>query len=168
MLGKLAISQALIGSDNGKTFDMEVTLDGEKLPVGTVYSVDGRERTVTEAGIVTLRNGETAIIGNILSGTGFEVRQVGSRRYRCHYRNPGRHRMDGQSELCQRLYRHNPGGRCEHGGQICLRHTGHRRYGGALYQHADLRSARDRRYRYFSVYNGGLGADALQRCLPVV
>lgn len=75
-LCKLSIRQELIGTDTGQTFDMAVTLDGVKLPVGTVYTVDGQDRTVTEAGIVTIGNGETATIGNILSGTGFEIRKA--------------------------------------------------------------------------------------------
>lgn len=75
-LGSISITAELLGTDTGRTFDMELTLDGEKLPVGTKYTVGGEERITNEAGIITVGAGETATIHNILSGTRFEVRQI--------------------------------------------------------------------------------------------
>lgn len=68
-------------------FDIEVKLDDEPLPVGTEYTVtsegtvtgegDTRTRTVETAGIITIKPGETATIGNILAGTKFSVQETG-------------------------------------------------------------------------------------------
>lgn len=59
-----------------KYYDIEVSLDGKKLPVGTVYTVGGQTRTVETAGIITIAAEETATISNILAGTVFTVQET--------------------------------------------------------------------------------------------
>lgn len=78
-LGKLNISKVLTEyskTRDVKYFDIEVTLDGEKLPVGTKYTVGNETRTVTTAGILTIAADETATIANILAGTAFTVQET--------------------------------------------------------------------------------------------
>ena len=75
-LGKLQITKELIEAVPSRAityYRMHVTLDGEPLPEGTTYDVDGQTRTVTEAGYIELAPGETATISNVISGTKFEV-----------------------------------------------------------------------------------------------
>lgn len=77
-LGSLSISKQLTEYSTllaEKTFDMEVTLDGRKLPVGTTYTVAGETRTVTTEGILTIAAGEKAELGKILAGTEFTVKE---------------------------------------------------------------------------------------------
>ncbi len=67
--------------DSGRTFDIQVKLGGELLPVGTQYQIDGTDeiRTVETAGIVKLKIGETAtILEGIISGTEFEITELGA------------------------------------------------------------------------------------------
>ena len=78
-LGQLNISKVL--TEYGRTrevkyFDIEVTLDGEKLPVGTSYLVGTETRKVEIAGIITIAADETATISNILAGTAFTVKET--------------------------------------------------------------------------------------------
>lgn len=78
-LGSLSVSKVLNEygkAGTAKTYDVEVTLDGEKLPVGTKYTVGGETRTVEKAGIITIAADETATIGNILAGTAFAVQET--------------------------------------------------------------------------------------------
>ena len=83
-LSILKISKALAPSasfDAGKTFDIQVKLGGQLLPVGTRYQIDGTNeiREVAVAGIVTLKIGETAtILEGIISGTEFEITELGA------------------------------------------------------------------------------------------
>lgn len=82
-LGKLNISKVLTEyskTRDVKYFNIEVTLDGEKLPVGTKYTVGNETRTVTTAGIITIAADETATIANILAGTAFTVQETNSHR----------------------------------------------------------------------------------------
>ena len=58
-------------------FPMQVMLGDALLPVGTTYTVAGDTRVVETAGIVQLREGETAILDDgILSGTAFEITEL--------------------------------------------------------------------------------------------
>ncbi len=84
-LGKLSITKQLIGTDTARTFDMEVTLDGQLLPAGTVYTVGGADRIVAVPGMISLAPGETAIISNIISGTAFRVREMSGGDYKVAY-----------------------------------------------------------------------------------
>lgn len=61
-------------------FTFSVTLDGVPLPKGTAYTVTGETtpRTVTEAGYITIPAGQTATISHILSGSRFEVTEIGA------------------------------------------------------------------------------------------
>ena len=57
---------------------MNVRLDGDPIAVGTAYTLvdaDGTEtsQTVSTAGVISLKGGQTAIIPGIMSGTTFEV-----------------------------------------------------------------------------------------------
>ena len=54
-------------------FEIQVTLGGKLLPVGTVYKINDIEYTVETEGIILLNNNETAIIEGIVSGTEFEI-----------------------------------------------------------------------------------------------
>lgn len=62
---------------SAKTFQFEVTLDGELLPTGTTYKVGEETRTSLEEGIIQLKPGERAEISNILLGTVFTVKEIG-------------------------------------------------------------------------------------------
>lgn len=88
-LGKLSITKVLAGSDTDKTFDMEVTLDGELLPVGTEYTVGTETRSVETEGIITLAPGKTATISNIISGTKFTVKETNGTGYTVSYEASG-------------------------------------------------------------------------------
>lgn len=63
-------------SGSEKSFDIMVELDGEKVPVGTAYSVNGKSRTVTTVGMISLKNGETASITGLLAGTKYRVQET--------------------------------------------------------------------------------------------
>ena len=93
-LGSLSVSKVLNEygkAGTAKTYDVEVTLDGEKLPVGTKYTVGGETRTVEKAGIITIAADETATIGNILAGTAFAVQETSgsAEGYTVTYRDSG-------------------------------------------------------------------------------
>lgn len=78
-LGSLSVSKVLNEYGKARTdryYNVEVTLDGEPLPVGMEYTVGGEQRTVEEAGIITIAADETATIGNILAGTAFTVQET--------------------------------------------------------------------------------------------
>ena len=60
---------------SAQTFRMELTLAGELLPVGTAYTVDGENRTVTEAGVIELMADQTAQITGVLSGAEYVIRE---------------------------------------------------------------------------------------------
>lgn len=62
--------------DSSKTYDVQVTLDGVLLPVGSTYTVGNETRTVKTAGIITIAANETAVISNILAGTAFVVEET--------------------------------------------------------------------------------------------
>lgn len=76
-LGKLSITKSQGGVTTipeDKIFMMNVALDGEPIPAGTSYTLnDGSTGTVTTAGIIELKAGQTATISNIISGTKFTV-----------------------------------------------------------------------------------------------
>lgn len=74
--GSIEITKILEGDNTDNTFDFEVTLDSTKLPVGTKYTVGGIEKTVSVAGIVSIKPGEVATINKILAGTAYEVKEV--------------------------------------------------------------------------------------------
>lgn len=61
-----------------KTFAFEITLDGQPLPEGTKYTVGNEERTVEQEGLITLKAEETAVIGNILAGSRYTVKETAS------------------------------------------------------------------------------------------
>ena len=84
-LGDLSISKILTTypkTRESKVYNIEVTLDGKPLPVGTEYTVATKDTAVTEtrevitAGIVTIAANETAKISNILAGTQFTVQET--------------------------------------------------------------------------------------------
>ena len=74
-LGSLSVSKQMQGSsDPDAIFNMNVTLDGKPLPAGTAYTLsEGSSGTVTTAGIIPLRAGQTATVSGIFSGTPFTV-----------------------------------------------------------------------------------------------
>jgi len=60
-------------------FRIRVMLGDSLLPVGSGYLVGSEERSVTEAGILELATGETAILTQgILSGTTYEITELGA------------------------------------------------------------------------------------------
>lgn len=78
-LGELSIRKEL--TEYGKAretkyYDIQVTLDGQPLPVGTTYTVGGETRTVISAGLLTIAADETAVLSNILAGTEFTVEET--------------------------------------------------------------------------------------------
>lgn len=77
-LGSLEISKTLTADAGGsdQTFQLEVTLDGVPLPVGTAYTVGDETRTVSRAGVIELKPNETARIPSILAGSAFTVRET--------------------------------------------------------------------------------------------
>lgn len=63
--------------DDGKTFQIQVELGGELLPVGTEYQIDETVKTVNTAGVIELEVGQTAkILKGILSGTQYEITEL--------------------------------------------------------------------------------------------
>lgn len=84
-LGKLSIRKVVEGTASNATFNFIVRLDGEPLPEGTAYFVmkDSKQlrsgaSTLDADGnsLITIAGGETAVIGNILAGSKFEVRET--------------------------------------------------------------------------------------------
>lgn len=84
-LGSLSITKKMEGESPGRAFTMEVTLDGEELPVGTSYTVGNEKKTVETAGQISLEPGQTAVISRIISGTVFEVRELDGSAYTVTY-----------------------------------------------------------------------------------
>lgn len=88
--GTLKIMKELEGDNTlDKEFKFQVTLDGVLLPVGTSYTItkkDGSTETkvVTDvlendddgAGMIFIKADETAVIGNILAGSMYEVKEI--------------------------------------------------------------------------------------------
>ncbi len=64
------------GFSSDETFTMEVYIDSRPVAVGTVYTVGGETRTVTEEGIITLKANETAVFNELLPGTPYSVREI--------------------------------------------------------------------------------------------
>ena len=92
--GKLSISKKLteyLQTRDVKKFDIQVSLDGELLPVGTKYVVGTETREVSTAGIITIAADETATISNILAGTEFAVEETSesAEGYRVTYSDSG-------------------------------------------------------------------------------
>lgn len=78
-LGSLKITKKLetnFGTSSEKKFQFKVTLDGDLLPVGTVYKVGEEIKQVAEEGIIELKPDETSVISNILAGTSFTVQET--------------------------------------------------------------------------------------------
>ncbi len=78
-LGSLSIEKttAMFGDVSPDLrFDFEVTIDGEKLPVGTKYRIDGEAYTVQTEGIISLAPNEKAVISGIIAGTDFTVTET--------------------------------------------------------------------------------------------
>ena len=101
-LGALAITRKTEGTDTVSASRLEVILDSQRLPVGTPYLLirrDGTEipQTVTEPGILILEPEETAIIGNILSGTAFQVQETEPQHHTVTYTGNGPLQRDGGS-----------------------------------------------------------------------
>ena len=79
-LGRLEITKKLENvTKTRETLEYRflVTLDNSPLPVGTKYMVGTVEKTVTEAGIVSLAPDEIAVISNIIAGSRFTVQETG-------------------------------------------------------------------------------------------
>lgn len=58
------------------SFDFEVTIDGEKLPVGAKYTVGDEVRSVQTEGIISLAPNEKALLSGIIAGTSFTVTET--------------------------------------------------------------------------------------------
>jgi len=105
-LGSLSVSKKLTEYSNAREiryYDIEVMLDGEKLPVGTKYTVGGAEREVVTEGIISIAADETAVISNILAGTAFSVQETSgsAEGYTVTYTENGGHTItvnDGKAE----------------------------------------------------------------------
>lgn len=64
------------GADPQQVYTMKVKLGGSLVPVGTEYTVGNETRTVTTAGQLLLKGGETASIVGIPANTTYEVTEV--------------------------------------------------------------------------------------------
>lgn len=63
----------------GQTFQMQVKLGGQLLPVGTEYRIGEETKAVTTEGILELQIGQTAtLVQGILSGTAYEITELGT------------------------------------------------------------------------------------------
>lgn len=103
-LGSLSITKELSEYPSARTlpaFDFEVTLDEQPLPIGTKYTVGSSERTVTTAGIITVRAGETATVNGILANTAFTVKEsaASSEGYVVNYKLNGQDLTAGTTEV---------------------------------------------------------------------
>lgn len=76
--GSLSVTKKLAaGKDDWQSvFHFEITLDGTPLPVGTKYTAGSEERKVETEGVITLAPEETAVIGNILAGSQYTVKET--------------------------------------------------------------------------------------------
>lgn len=78
--GSLSVTKTI---EDGYTFDsgynpvfkMNIQLDDQLIPVGTVYSIGNTDHTVVEAGIIELRANETAIINEIIAGSQYYIEE---------------------------------------------------------------------------------------------
>lgn len=78
-LGSLSVTKKLItytGGTSADRFDFHVTLDGNSIPIGTIYTVGTETKKVETEGIITLSSGETATISGILAGSKFTVQET--------------------------------------------------------------------------------------------
>lgn len=78
-VGSISISKSLKEYNPSKTlrsFNFNVTLDGNPVPVGTEYTVGQEIRTVTQEGIITISADETAVLTGIVAGSIFTVRET--------------------------------------------------------------------------------------------
>lgn len=64
----------------GQIFQIQVKLGGQLLPVGSPYRIEGEpeDRIVTTAGVIELQIGQTAVLDGILSGTAYEITELGA------------------------------------------------------------------------------------------
>lgn len=72
-LGNLEIEK--VCSNTTDEFTMKVKLGGKNIPVGTEYYIGTTKKTVTTAGEIKLKGGETAKILHIIAGTEYEVEE---------------------------------------------------------------------------------------------
>lgn len=81
-LGVLMVTkEAAAGAsfDSDQKFQIQIKLGDSLLPVGTQYLIAGKTYTVTSAGVLELGVGETAaIVEGILSGTDYEITELGT------------------------------------------------------------------------------------------
>lgn len=87
--GKLSIKKVLSNTSEGESFDIEVTINGKKLQVGSNYIVDGKTKSVVNEGIITLTANQTATIENIIVGSSFNVIEVNNDLYIDSYKLDG-------------------------------------------------------------------------------
>lgn len=87
-LGKLSITKKLESADSNlnKDFKFRITLDGVLLPVNTNYRVGSETRMVTEAGIITLKPNETAVIDKMLAGSTYKIEEIDAEGYEVTYK----------------------------------------------------------------------------------
>lgn len=91
-LGSLSITKTLNEYTYSRAlsrFTFNIKLDGEELPVGTKYTVNGDVRYVEEAGIITLAPDETAVISNIIAGSEFSIQEINAAEYAVKYKLNG-------------------------------------------------------------------------------
>lgn len=82
-LGSLSVRKELTEEPENGTqpeFEFEVSLDGELLPTGTIYTVGEETRTVETDGIIRIPAGQTAVISHIIAGSSFTVRETDASR----------------------------------------------------------------------------------------
>lgn len=90
--GSLSIQKTLTvypGTDPPERFSFYVTLDGQPLPVGTVYTVGSEQRTVENAGLISIGANETAYLSGILAGTAYTVEEQNADGYTVSYQVDG-------------------------------------------------------------------------------
>ena len=76
-LSELKITKTVSGSNTNTNFDIKVKLGDVYIPVGTKYYVGSEEREVSTEGVISIKNGETAVIGKgILAGTEYEIYEL--------------------------------------------------------------------------------------------
>ena len=98
LLGSLAITKKVEGEKTDKVFEMEVLMDGVKIPIGTKYKIGDTDCTVNTEGIISIQDGQTAVLPNIISGTAFTVREVNGGDYTVTYKSENEETsVDGSS-----------------------------------------------------------------------
>ncbi len=81
-LGHLQISKVFNAYEGAgssvptEPFEFKVQLSGTDIPLGTKYTIDSSEQTVTEKGVIKVPAGKTAVISNIVAGTTFEIEET--------------------------------------------------------------------------------------------